>query len=216
MDPAVSVDGDQGDGVEGTHAALGKRLAGQARLLLEAQGLHAHFGQAVDEAGKAFRRVGDAAHHAVVLAAHVVGHGLDVLPRHEIGGEHLAEDLDGGLEFLGDDVVGAEAVQRADLGHEARAGDDDDLGVGLAGLGHDGPDGRQIRDDDGYHPGLGDAEGVEYGGLAGVAVGDGLALAVAGDGFGVHLEYGVGQAALLGGSRKVLAREAEAHDDDVV
>ena len=85
-----------------------------------------------------------------------------------------------------------------DLGDEAGAGHDVEVGVHAPGFQGDGAHCRRVGDDDGQDTGRVDAQMLKDDRLGGVPVRDGLLVLVAAHGLGVHLQDGVGDAGFLG------------------
>src|SRR6059036_2601631 len=99
-----------------------------------------------------------------------------VLAQYDVPRQHAREDLDGGLEFLGNHDVRPEARQLRDLHHVPGARDDIQLRVDLARDAHHPLGCCGIRDGDHEHPRAVNAEGAQDLVARGVAVEGRLAL----------------------------------------
>src|SRR2546428_6144789 len=142
--------------------------------------------------------------------------GVDVALRYLVVREHAGEDLDRGLELLGDHDVRPEARELGDLDDVAGARDDVESGIEPAGDPYHASSGGGVRDRYDEEPGAVQAERTQDLLARGVAVERRLALGTRlPHRLRVELDDQVGHANRPEGGRQVAAVESQARDDDV-
>jgi len=166
-------------------------------------------------AGNGFRR--DVAQHVITRRPHLGDELLDLRLGDQVFPQHAAEDLHGGLEFLGDHLVGPQIVQDLHLLDEAGPDDHVEFGIHLFGQFGDPPRRRGIVDDDDHRPGVLDVGVAQYRLVGGVAVVDRLpGFPLPPHRLGIHLQDHVGDRRLGRGPAHVPAVEAVTDDDQVI